>query len=50
MVKVYLNTLKTQGKYTYTDISNLSGIPEATIKKYFLAKPLTQDLIQSQSS
>ena len=35
MVKVYLNALKTKGKYTYTDISNLSGIPEATIKKIF---------------
>ena len=35
MVKVYLNTLKTNGNYTYTDISNLSGIPEATIRKIF---------------
>lgn len=35
MVKVYLNTLKTNGNYTYTEISNLSGIPEATIRKIF---------------
>ena len=35
MVKVYLNALKTKGNYTYTDISNLSGIPEATIRKIF---------------
>ena len=35
MVKVYLNALKTKGNYTYADISNLSGIPEATIRKIF---------------
>lgn len=35
MVKVYLNALKTKGNFTYADISNLSGIPEATIRKIF---------------
>lgn len=35
MVKDYLNALKTKGNFTYSDISNLSGIPEATIRKIF---------------
>lgn len=35
MVKNYLNALKTKGNFTYSDISNLSGIPEATIRKIF---------------
>ena len=35
MVKNYLNALKTKGNFTYADISNLSGIPEATIRKIF---------------
>ena len=33
MVKEYLNTLKSKGNYTYEDISNLSNIPVATIRK-----------------
>ena len=35
MVKDYLNALKNKGKFTYEDISNLSGIPTATIRKIF---------------
>ena len=35
MVKDYLNALKTKGNFTYTDISRLSGIPEATVRKIF---------------
>lgn len=35
MVKHYLNALKHKGHFTYPDISNLSGIPEATIRKIF---------------
>ena len=35
MVKNYLNALKNKGKFTYEDISNLSGIPIATIRKIF---------------
>ena len=33
MVKDYLNTLKAKGKFTCADISKLSGIPEATVRK-----------------
>ena len=33
MVKDYLNALKNKGNFTVTDIANLSGIPEATIRK-----------------
>lgn len=35
MVKEYLNTLKSAGGYTWQDIANLSGIPEATVRKVF---------------
>lgn len=35
MVKEYLNTLKKAGNYSWTDIANLSGIPEATVRKVF---------------
>ena len=35
MVKDYLNTLKNAGGYTWQDIANISGIPEATIRKVF---------------
>lgn len=34
----YLNALKTKGNFTYETISNLSGIPEATIKNVFSGK------------
>lgn len=33
MVKNYLNALKRKGNFTCADISNLSGIPEATVRK-----------------
>ena len=33
MVKDYLNTLKIKGNFTNADISKLSGIPEATVRK-----------------
>lgn len=33
MVKDYLNALKTKGNFTCADISKLSGIPEATVRK-----------------
>lgn len=33
MVKDYLSALKTKGNYTYEDMSNLSNIPVATIRK-----------------
>lgn len=35
MVKDYLNTLKNAGGYSWTDIANISGIPEATVRKVF---------------
>lgn len=35
MVKDYLNTLKNAGSYSWSDIANLSGIPEATVRKVF---------------
>lgn len=35
MVKEYLNTLKSAGNYSWSDIANLSGIPEATVRKVF---------------
>ncbi len=35
MVKEYLNTLKNAGNYSWADIANLSGIPEATVRKVF---------------
>lgn len=33
MVKDYLNALKIKGNFTCADISKLSGIPEATVRK-----------------
>ena len=38
MLTEYLNTLKNKGNFTYETISNLSGIPEATIKNIFSGK------------
>ena len=35
MVKEYLNTLKAAGGYSWQDIANISGIPEATVRKVF---------------
>ena len=35
MVKDYLNQLKNNGKYTWSDIANISGIPETTLRKIF---------------
>ena len=35
MVKEYLNALKKAGNYSWADIANLSGIPEATVRKVF---------------
>ena len=34
----YLNALKIKGNFTYETISNLSGIPEATVKNVFTGK------------
>lgn len=33
MVKDYLIALKNKGKFSWSDLSNLSGLPEATIRK-----------------
>ena len=41
MLPTYLNTLKTQGNFTIETISNLSGIPEATVKNIFSGKQKT---------
>ena len=38
MLTTYLNTLKTQGNFTFETIAKLSGIPEATIKNIFSGK------------
>lgn len=38
MLPAYLNTLKTQGNFTIETISNLSGIPEATVKNILSGK------------
>ena len=38
MLTNYLNALKNQGNFTYETISNLSGIPEATVKNIFSGK------------
>ena len=35
MVKDYLHTLKDAGDYSWSDISNISGYPESTIRKIF---------------
>lgn len=38
MILTYLNTLKTQGNFTFEAISKLSGVPEATVKNIFSGK------------
>ena len=38
MIPSYLNTLKTQGNFTIEAISNLSGVPESTIKNILNGK------------
>jgi transcriptional regulator with XRE-family HTH domain len=38
MLPAYLNTLKTQGNFTLETISNLSGIPESTVKNILSGK------------
>lgn len=38
MLTTYLNALKNKGNFTYETISNLSGIPEATVKNIFSGK------------
>lgn len=35
MIKEYLRNLKAKGGYSWQDISRLSGLPEATIRKIF---------------
>ena len=38
MLLTYLNTLKNKGNFTFEGISNLSGVPEATVKNIFSGK------------
>lgn len=38
MLTTYLNALKTKGNFTYESISNLSGIPEATVRNIITGK------------
>lgn len=38
MLTTYLNTLKTKANFTYETISNLSGIPEATVRNIITGK------------
>lgn len=38
MIPAYLNTLKSQGNFTFETISNLSGVPESTVKNIFTGK------------
>ena len=38
MLTTYLNSLKSKGNFTIETISNLSGIPEATVKNIFSGK------------
>lgn len=35
MVKEYLTALKNKGNFSWSDLSNLSGLPDATIRKIF---------------
>lgn len=35
MVRDYLNSLKSKGNFSWSDLSKLSGLPEATIRKVF---------------
>ncbi len=53
MVKDYLNTLKIKGNFTYADISKLSGIPEATVRKILsgeTADPRFETIVKLVSS
>ena len=53
MVKDYLNTLKIKGNFTYSDISKLSGISEATVRKIFsgeTADPRFETLVKLVTS
>ena len=38
MILTYLNALKDKGNFTFETISNLSGVPEATVKNVFTGK------------
>ncbi len=38
MILNYLNALKNKGNFTFETISNLSGIPESTVKNIFTGK------------
>ena len=38
MIVNYLNALKTKGNFTYETVSNLSGVPESTVKNLFTGK------------
>lgn len=38
MILNYLNALKNKGSFTFETISNLSGVPEATVKNIFTGK------------
>ena len=38
MLTTYLNALKNKGNFTYETISNLSGVPEATVRNIFSGK------------
>ena len=38
MIPAYLNTLKSQGNFTIETISNLSGVPESTVKNILSGK------------
>lgn len=38
MILTYLNALKNKGNFTVESISNLSGVPEATVKNIFSGK------------
>lgn len=38
MILNYLNALKNKGNFTFETISNLSGVPEATVKNIFSGK------------
>lgn len=38
MLTNYLNALKNKGNFTYETISNLSGVPEATVRNIFSGK------------
>lgn len=38
MIVNYLNALKNKGNFTYEAVSNLSGVPESTVKNIFTGK------------